>query len=179
MYGRRVPKTHPRVSALGAVDELNAALGIVRASTGDKTLVEPALRDIQKDLVVLMGELATSDEDRDRYTKDKFRFIDGDLVDRLTRLAVQMEGDFEIRFRGWAIPGEHANLPSAYLDLARTICRRSEREVWALHEQSPLPNAEVPKYLNRLSDVLWLLARYEDCMARGEECEPCTRERPD
>lgn len=156
MYNRRVSKCHPRVEAYGSVDELNAALGVARA-----TVTQPFVRDhlpaIQQDLVVLMGELATAAEDLSRYVKDGFKLVSPEMTARLDRLVRELEAQ-EIRFTGWAMPG--ATLPAAALDLARTTCRRAERRVCALHENQPLQNPEIIIYLNRLGDLLWLLARW-------------------
>jgi cob(I)alamin adenosyltransferase len=68
MYGKRVPKTHRRVEAYGTVDELNSALGMARAVAAER-LVQEVTLSVQKELVILMGELAVTDEDRDRYLK--------------------------------------------------------------------------------------------------------------
>lgn len=154
MYGRRVPKTDPRVEAYGSVDELNAALGFARASTADKLLVDQ-VHEIQKELIVVMGELATAAEDRDRYAKDGFQFTTAAMVDRLTALIVDLEKGKQ--FKDWAIPGE--GLTSAALDLARTTCRRAERRVAQLMVDPKNFNGEILRYLNRLSDLCWLLAR--------------------
>src|SRR4051812_25051410 len=82
MYGRRLSKTDPRIAANGAVDELNAALGTVRAFSGDPAVNEPILV-IQKELVLLMGELAVLPEDRDRYRAGGYAFVEAPMVDRL------------------------------------------------------------------------------------------------
>ena len=129
MYGRRVSKCHPRVEAYGCVDELNTALGLARASA-QHDFISANLLVIQKDLVSVMGELATAVEDLPRYIKDGYS----------------------------ATPGSCMN--SAALDVARTVCRRAERRVCALHESEQLHNAEIIIYLNRLADLLWLMARW-------------------
>jgi cob(I)alamin adenosyltransferase len=155
MYNRRVSKCHARVEAYGAVDELNAALGLARASAPNPAL-NSRLEGIQKDLVILMGELATQVEDLPRYVKDGFSVVTGDLTAKLDLIAHEIEAQ-KVSFRGWATPG--ANLAAATLDVARTTCRRAERRVCALHETGQLQNGEIIVYLNRLADVLWLMAR--------------------
>src|SRR5258708_4017873 len=90
MYNRRVSKCHPRVDAYGAVDELNAAIGLARASTAH-TFVSDPLMLIQKDLVVLMGELATAVEDLPRYMKDGFSRVTPDLTAKLEALVKVIE----------------------------------------------------------------------------------------
>ena len=154
MYGRRVAKDHPRVEAYGSVDELNAALGLAR-SLAQKTQKD-LLEKIQKALVGLMGELAVASEDLHRYEADGFaRLQDADL-DLLDREIEKMEKAAP-KARGWSTPG--GSTAGAALDLARTVCRRAEREVWKLEKAQGRIRSLVPRYLNRLSDLLWLLER--------------------
>ena len=130
MYGRRVPKTDARVDAYGCVDELNSALGLARAAAGGATIAEQILA-IQKELVTVMGELATAPQDLERYQKDGFALTTAAMVDRLTASIDDLEKDKTLYGKGWAMPG---NTPvAAALDLARTICRRAERRVAALN----------------------------------------------
>lgn len=156
MYNRRVSKCHPRVAAYGTVDELNAALGMARA-TAQADFLRDNLLIIQKDLVTVMGELATQVEDLERYVKDGFSVVTNELTAKLDKLVKEVEAQ-KISFKGWATPG--ATLNSAALDVARTVCRRAERHVCALQESQQLNNPEIIIYLNRLSDTLWLLARW-------------------
>jgi cob(I)alamin adenosyltransferase len=155
MYNRRVSKCDPRVVAYGHVDELNAALGLARATAGNDFLREN-LSSIQNDLVVLMGELATSLEDRERYIKDGFSLLTPQMTARLDSCISEIE-PAQTFPRHWATPG--ANINSSALDMARTICRRAERHICRLHENQLLGNQEIIVYLNRLSDLLWLFAR--------------------
>ena len=152
MYGRRFPKNNPRSEAYGAVDELSAALGLARAGCDDKFVTEQIFA-VQKDLINVMGELSTLPEDRQRYAKDGFQIVDAKMVDRVGAAIVDLEKDESLFPKDWVIPGENA--VSAALDLARTICRRAERHVSALND----PNPEILRYLNRLSDFCWILAR--------------------
>jgi cob(I)alamin adenosyltransferase len=119
--------------------------------------VQTYLAAIQKELVVVMGELATAVEDLPRYVKDGYSLVTADMTSRLGQLAQEIESA-TASFKGWATPG--ANLASAALDVARTVCRRAERRVCGLQEAGQLQNAEIIIYLNRLSDLLWLLARW-------------------
>jgi len=151
-----VSKRHPRVEAYGAVDELNAAIGFARA-TAEKDFVRENLMAIQKDLVVLMGELATAVEDLPRYVKDGYSLVTAERTSGLEKLVKEIEAQ-NITYEGWATPG--ASLHSAALDVARTTCRRAERRVCALQEAEQLHNPEIIIYLNRLSDLLWLFARW-------------------
>jgi cob(I)alamin adenosyltransferase len=155
MYGQRVPKSHPRVEAIGAVDELNAALGMARAATVPVPMHDNLLA-IQNDLIVLMGETGVATEDLPRYVKDGFSVVTPAMTARLNALIREIEAE-NADFKGWAVPG--ATPSGAALDLARTICRRAERRVCALKEAGDLKNAEILVYLNRLGDLLWLFAR--------------------
>ena len=158
MYNRRVSKCHPRVEAYGAVDELNAALGLARAGT-PHDFVRGSLLAIQKDLVIVMGELATAVEDLPRYLQDGFSIVRPELTAKLDETVKQTEAEIAT-FHDWALPG--ACLHSAALDVARTVCRRAERRVCDLQESGQLHNPEIVIYLNRLSDLLWLLARWTE-----------------
>ncbi|HWB58797.1 MAG TPA: cob(I)yrinic acid a,c-diamide adenosyltransferase [Chthoniobacteraceae bacterium] len=157
MFGKRVPKTDIRVEAYGTVDELNAALGMVRATANEPFVCEPVL-SIQKELVTLMGELAVAEEDRERYIKGGYGIVTAEMVDRLTALVDDIEKNHKITYKHWATPG--ATPGSAALDVARTVCRRAERRVAALVENKIPVNPEVIRYLNRLSDLCWLYARW-------------------
>jgi cob(I)alamin adenosyltransferase len=159
MYGTRVSKTDVRVEAYGTVDELNAALGLVRATTVEK-IIQEAVLAVQKELVILMGELAVADKDRERYLKGGFQVVTAAMVDRLTDVVHDLEENYHVDFKHWATPGH--NLSSAALDLARTTCRRAERRVVALSNCPDYVNPESIRYLNRLSDILWLFARYTE-----------------
>jgi len=153
MYGRRVSKTDPRIEACGCVDELTAALGLARASCQNDFAVREILA-AQKDLIVVMGELATAREDLERYVKDGFKLTTEAMVDRVTGVIVDLEKDKSLYPKDWVIPGK--NPVSAALDLARAICRRAERAAVSIKDA----NAEIIRYLNRLSDFCWVLARF-------------------
>lgn len=165
MYRRRVSKTDTRVEAYGTVDELNAALGLARALSKE-ALVGEGLLGIQRELVLLMGELAVEDGDRDRYVKDGHTFVTEAMVDGLTAKVDDLEKNHAIRYQGWATPG--ATPGAAALDLARTACRRAERRVAALRDADLSVNPEILKYLNRLSDLCWLYARFVETR-QGED----------
>jgi cob(I)alamin adenosyltransferase len=165
MYGRRVPKNHPRVETYGTIDELNAALGLARATTKEDFIRENLLA-IQKNLVVLMGELAVVPEDLSRYAKDGYSVVTPEMTAKLDALVREIEAQ-KVSFKGWATPG--ATMNSAALDVARTVCRRAERRVCTLRETGELQNAEIIIYLNRLSDLLWLMARRVE--SKGDSVE--------
>ena len=155
MYGRRVAKSHPRIEACGAIDELNAALGMARSTAVDEA-VGSRLLAVQKELVVVMGELATLPEDFSRYTADGFRFVTPEMAEQLESFAKGIEAA-NPSIKDWVMPG--ASIAAATLDFARAVCRRAERTVCALASSEETKNPALIVYLNRLSDLLWLLAR--------------------
>ena len=157
MYGRRVEKFDLRVETYGTVDELNAALGLARAHAG-LPLVKTELLLIQKQLVALMGELAVAPQDAERYAKDKYPKLTPEMLQHLDDLVAKIEKE-KIKFEGWATPG--ASVASAALDVARTVCRRAERLVARLASSNEIDYLVI-RYLNRLSDLLWLMARYTE-----------------
>jgi cob(I)alamin adenosyltransferase len=157
MYGRRVEKFDLRVETYGTVDELNTALGVARAQA-TLPLVQTELLLIQKQLVALMGELAVAPEDAARYAADKYPKLTEEMLTHLDDLVAQIERE-KISFDGWATPG--ANVASAALEVARTTCRRAERLVAKLASANEV-DLLVIRYLNRLSDLLWLFARYTE-----------------
>jgi len=163
MYGHRVPKNHPRVEACGAIDELNAALGLARATSAENFISENLFL-IQKDLVVLMGEVGVLTEDLPRYAKDGFTLVTPEMTAKLEKLVKEIEAQ-NISFKGWATPG--ATKSSAALDVARTVCRRAERRVCDLQAAGELRNGEIIIFLNRLSDLLWLFARWVETKSGG------------
>lgn len=155
LFGQRVPKHHPQIEAVGACDELNAALGAAKAAGPDGVRGEQ-LTLIQHDLVALMGELACAETDVARYEASKFRRLQpadlqriDDAVDALEKLSLDVSG--------WATPG--ANPHSAALEVARTAARRAERRMSALASSGRLLRPLLGSYVNRVSDLLWLLAR--------------------
>jgi cob(I)alamin adenosyltransferase len=169
MYGRRVPKNHPRIEACGCIDELTAALGLARSICDDKFIAEQIL-GMQKDLINLMGELVTLPEDRQRYAKDGFHATSPEMVDRLTATIIDFEKDESLYPKDWVLPG--AGPLSAALDFARTTCRRAECRVTALAAEDKRFNPEILRYLNRLSDLCWILARVAERNSRSEIRKP-------
>src|SRR5216110_66094 len=165
MYGHRVSKGDPRVDAYGCVDELTAALGLARSVSTDKFISDKILA-VQKDLIVLMGELATAQNDRERYVKDGFQLTTAAMVDRITAVIVDLEKDESLYPKDWVIPG--TTVVSAALDFARATCRRAERQVARFITDEKDFNLEILRYLNRLSDLCWVLARYTEKNVKSE-----------
>ena len=153
--GGRVSKNHPRVEAYGDVDELNAAIGLARAIQL-LPRVDEVLVAIQRDLFAIGALLATPDRDKMREHLAKARLDE----ERITELEREIDsGDRELdMLRSFILPG--GTPKAASLHLARTICRRAERRVVGLRDDA---TDEIPDvviiYLNRLSDLLFTLAR--------------------
>lgn len=162
MFNRRVSKCHPRVEACGALDELNARLGLARASTSHE-FIRRTLLALQKDLVTVMGESATDAQDMLRYVRAGYPVVSPEMTGRLDDWVKDLEAQ-AVAFQGWATPGD--SVESAALDLARTACRRAERRVCAVRESGQTLNPQVFVYLNRLSDLLWLLARWVEAQSQ-------------
>jgi cob(I)alamin adenosyltransferase len=155
MFNRPVSKCDPRVEALGTVDELSAALGLARATAGQVGMGEKLVL-IQQDLITLMGELATTEADLARFEQGGFKRLGPDDTAHLEEWIAELESQSH-KFKGWALPG--ANVNSAAIEVARATCRRAERRICALREAGQLSNVALLAYLNRLGDLLWLLAR--------------------
>lgn len=151
--GGRVSKDHPRVAAYGDVDELSSVLGVVRA-TEPAGFFDPLFESIQRDLFSIGGHLATPDPARVAKALEKAD-LSADRVGELERLID--EADRELPpLRAFVLP---AGTPkAAALHLARTVCRRAERSVVHLAQGSEVPGLFLV-YLNRLSDLLFTLAR--------------------
>ncbi|MEE8558994.1 MAG: cob(I)yrinic acid a,c-diamide adenosyltransferase [Myxococcota bacterium] len=152
--GRRVSKDATRVEAYGCVDEVNALLGVALTEVGEDDLRE-LLESIQRSLFDLGGELATPDvEDRAKAGKAPPRVSDADVLElerAIDRLDVELEP-----LRAFVLPGGARG--AALLHHARTVCRRAERRVVRL-SQTETVGTPVIRYLNRLSDFLFVVAR--------------------
>ncbi len=161
MFGRRVSKNDPRVEAYGCVDELTSALGLARALSENARIAEEIL-SVQKDLILVMGELATAPEDLGRYAESGYKRVTPEMTDRVGALVANYEKDKSLYPKDWVIPGK--TKASAALDLARTTARRAERAVLGLADG---PGSEIVRYLNRLSDLCWILARSAEKSAKA------------
>lgn len=148
--GIRVSKASMRVDAYGTVDELISSIGFARSICSDDT-IRTLLKQVQRELFSLGSALATPPE-----SSKKPPAITVEMVDRLTSEIHRIEA-IEGVLADWSIPGEHT--ASAALDVARTICRRAERQAVALRESGEEAAPEILAYLNRLSDLLWIQGR--------------------
>lgn len=163
--GVRIGKDDPRTEAYGTIDEAIAALGLARANLGVKHRIGtlPAglgglaamILRIQRELFVVGAELATNPEAWDRLEDGRTRVSEG-MVRDLERDLVELERHIEMP-KEFVVPGETAT--SAALELARTILRRAERRAVTLGRDGLVPGANLIPYLNRLADLVWVLAR--------------------
>jgi cob(I)alamin adenosyltransferase len=159
--GTRVPKDHTRVAAYGDVDETNAAIGVVLAHT-DSPRLGKLLRQVQADLFALGAELADVRPARRHQVKAA---VTAAMVSRLEQEIDDREAALP-PLRAFVLPG---GVPAAaFLHFARTVCRRAERSVVALARRTKVEPLTVV-YLNRLSDLLFVLARFENHRARRKE----------
>ena len=162
LYGVRVSKCDMRCEAYGTIDEVVSLLGLA------KNFCQPSIRDIlsnvQRDLFTVGAELATPQE---RYPElaAKGKVIKPEMVQRLEDLIDDFEAKIDMP-REFIIPGACAS--SATLDVARTVIRRAERRAVALKQAEQLVNERVLEYLNRLADLVFTLARYQEKVGDGD-----------
>jgi cob(I)alamin adenosyltransferase len=157
LYGGRVDKSDMRTESYGTVDEAVAALGMARVVVADRALADLVLR-LQRELFVVGSELSTDPRNAaklrpgvTKVTAGMVEALEG-LIDEYT-LRINMPEDF-------VVPGETQG--SSFLDVARTIVRRAERRTVALERAGGLVDREAVRYLNRLADLVFVLARYEE-----------------
>lgn len=153
-YGGRVGKDSPLPRAYGAVDEAQAILGLARAESGKGSELDDLLVHIMRDLWVLMAELATLPENRHKLLDGKSRMT-AEMVAKLEHMIDDLDEKFTPPTE-FVVPGE--NKIAALLDVGRTVVRRAERHSLAA---APSPSQACP-YLNRLSDLLWTIARWQE-----------------
>ncbi|WP_375593295.1 cob(I)yrinic acid a,c-diamide adenosyltransferase [Algihabitans albus] len=155
--GKRVAKHDPRVAAYGTVDEANATLGLARLHCGPEA--DAVLARIQNDLFDLGADLATPDDVELEY--EPLRIVESQVVwleQQIDRLNAELEP-----LTSFVLPG--GSPASAYLHLGRTVTRRAEREITALAEREAV-GSEAVRYVNRLSDLLFVMARHENEQGR-------------
>ena len=163
--GARIGKDDPRTEAYGTIDEAIAALGLARANLGVKRRIgtlpaglgglAPMILRIQRELFVVGAELATNPEAWGRLEDGRTRVSEG-MVRDIERDLVELERHIEMP-KEFVVPGESPT--SAALELARTILRRAERRAVALGRDGLVPGPNLIPYLNRLADLVWVLAR--------------------
>jgi cob(I)alamin adenosyltransferase len=154
LYGGRVAKDAPAMRANGSVDEAQAFIGVARAQAEPDSELDAMLVGIERDLWVLMADIALNPEHRDRG-KPGQTLVTAEMVAALERTIDDVSALFEPP-KDFAVPGE--NPISAALDVARTVVRRAERETLTAAAEG----SYVLAYLNRCSDLLWTLARWQE-----------------
>ena len=157
LFGHTVSKSDLRCEAFGVIDEAVCSLGVARNLVTRRKAREIILK-VQKELFTVNAELATKPEDHDRFV-DEYQPVTGGMVEELERLVGEIEAEI-VMPRAFIIPG--LNLASSTLDLSRTIVRRAERRIVELKEKGGIKNEAILRYLNRLADLLFVLARYEE-----------------
>ena len=157
LYGGRVSKNSPHTEAYGITDEAVSAMGLARAMSGDQR-VKDLLRGLQSELFTVAAELAT-DPDKYELFQQHFQPVTPAMVENLEQAIDSLEQDMEMP-KVFILPGGSA--ASAAIDLARCVIRTAERRVVAMAEGGLLTNELLLTYLNRLGDLLFVVARYED-----------------
>ena len=157
LYGGRVSKNNPHTEAYGITDEAVSAMGLARAMSQDQR-VKDILRELQRELFTIAAELAT-EPDKYELFKQHFKPVTPEMVTNLEHSIDSLEEGVEMP-KVFILPG--GSPTSAALDLARCIIRTGERRVVALKEAGMLTNDVIIQYLNRLGDLLFVLARYQD-----------------
>jgi cob(I)alamin adenosyltransferase len=152
--GQRVPKYDARPETYGTLDEASSALGVARAATKNPNIKEIIL-SVQKDLLTMGAELSSQPEDIQKIGR---RIGAGD-VQRLEKIIDELQENITLK-NEFIYPG--GTIISAQIDVARTIIRRAERKAARLKADGLVNNDEIHKYLNRLADMLFVLARYEE-----------------
>lgn len=154
--GERVSKAALRVEAYGTIDELSASMALARSICGDAEINE-LTKSIQRELFMLSGSVANP-----KFADAPQPYVTAEMIDRLTDEVNRIEKMDGI-LSDWSLPGDVA--AAAAFDVARTVCRRAERAVVRCAETGEIVDSLVVKYLNRLSDLLWLFGRFLELKA--------------
>lgn len=154
LYGGRVRKDSPVIDANGAVDEAQAALGAVRAEVERGSELDDLLVRLERELYVLMADVATAEANRSKLSPG-VSLVTAEMVNALEPVIDELTGRFPA-IKDFVLPGH--DRVSAGLDVARTAVRRAERVVIG----AAVPTSVAPAYLNRLSDLVWTMARWQE-----------------
>jgi cob(I)alamin adenosyltransferase len=157
LFGHRIPKNSFCCEAYGTLDEAVSCLGVALNVSNKKKTKEIILR-IQKELFIIGSELAIKPGDYEKFSAS-FPQVDDGMVNELENEIDELESIVEMP-KSFIVPG--SSLSSGWLDFSRAIVRRAERRVVALKENKEIRNNAILHYLNRLSDLLFTLARYEE-----------------
>jgi cob(I)alamin adenosyltransferase len=154
--GERVSKADLRVEAYGTIDELGAQMALARSICGDEEINE-LTKSIQRELFMVAGSAANPN-----YEDAPKPYMTPEMIERLTQEVTRIE-KMEGILSDWSLPGDVSS--AAAFDVARTVCRRAERCVVRLQEAGEPVDAQIVTYLNRLSDLLWLIGRFLELKA--------------
>ena len=157
LFSGRVPKSDLHCEAYGTIDEAISSLGMAR-NLAKKSKAKEIILKVQKELFNVNAELAIKPENYQNFMA-KFKPTTDKMVHALEEIIDEIETEIEMP-KAFVIPG--LNMASASLDVARTIVRRAERRVVSLKEKGEIKNEAILQYLNRLADLLFILARYEE-----------------
>jgi cob(I)alamin adenosyltransferase len=163
LFGKRVPKDHPMIEANGAVDEAQAVIGVARAEAERGSELDSMLVELEREMWVLMSEIATAPEDRSKLQAGK-SLVTAEMVLALEERIDDLKARTDVP-ADFVVPGQDRT--SALLDQARTVVRRAER-LFISGRKATEPGGSVPddsmvgQYLNRLSDLLWTAARWQE-----------------
>lgn len=146
--GQRLDKNHPRICLLGEIDELTTSIGVAKCHvTSEK--IKSALHKVQEELIVLMGELADHEPSKGKISKDHVIYFEEEIDKYMA----------DSPFKGFTVPGEHK--ASAFIEMSRVTTRKVERRLYEVAKDIEVSDA-IKEYINRLSDFLYALARYQN-----------------
>ena len=155
LYGAEVPKDAIPPEAYGSVDELTASLGFIRAESKLPSNVKATILRIQRDLFIVGAELATDKSERKKLSKGKTLVTEEMIINLEKDIDNLTEKNGVPNF--FVVPGD--NMISAKLDWSRVVCRKAERKCVTCYKALDMSDSKVVIYLNRLSDLLWMMAR--------------------
>ena len=164
LYGGRAPKSSRQIAAVGTVDEAQATIGLARAEVRRGSKVDKVLTRVERELWVLMAEVAANPRGRSKLVDGETK-VSADMVRGLEADTDAIGSRLELS-NEFVVPGQ--NRPSALLDVARTVVRRAERATQSV----PAKGSHVLPYLNRLSSLLWVLARQAEGTALPSRTKP-------
>lgn len=170
LSGERIDKANPRVEAYGTVDELGAALGVAKVHSSKR--IAEHIHSIQQKLFLINSELATNPESLEANDALKeLKKVEAEDVTQLEKIADELSEELPL-LTNFVIPG--GTKAAAFLHLSRTVCRRAERRIVNFASMEPV-NEELIRYINRLSDLLFVMSRYEN-LEEGDGDQIISRE---
>ena len=157
LFGGRVLKSDARVEAFGTIDEAVSSLGLARALISDPE-VKSIVETLQRDLFIVAAELATLEPNRDQLVETN-NVVSESMVQKIEELTDSLKENLNLP-NAFVVPGD--SLESSAIDVSRTLIRKAERRVVALYENKHIANRDLLRYLNRASDLAYVIGRYLD-----------------